>query len=105
MEALHVVGNEFVEGGLFVGPSVESQFEFAVSESGALSVRDIAGSEAISISTELGGSVGVGISDPFAQLHVQGAGLRQGTGMVRLESNSVHGKCIGFLFIVVCAML
>ena len=70
LKAMHIVGDEFVQGDVLIGPSAETQFGLSVSEAGTLSVLDVKGSEAMTISTDLDGSVGIGVSDAASQLHV-----------------------------------
>jgi len=92
--ALHVVGDELVEGKLMLG----SQFEFGVDEEGMLSVSDASGSVAMTISTKSDGAIGVGVEVPQAQFHAAGGPVRTGSGVVgTVEGTSVFGVGTSFL--------
>ena len=81
--ALHVVGDELVEGKLVLG----SQFEFGVDAEGVLSVVDSNGASALTISTQWDGAMGVGVEEPQAQFHTEGAAIRAGEGEFGFHSS------------------
>ena len=98
LEPFHVVGNGFVEGELFVGPSSKTQFALGVDEAGALSLRDVDGKSAITVTTARDGSVGLGVGDAKARLQAQGASARSGNGFVSsLDGALVTGEMTAFL--------
>jgi hypothetical protein len=81
-ESLHVAGNSYVEGDIFVGPAGGTQLAVSVDEAGMLSIGGRDGDAAISVSLESDGAVGLGVDDARARLHAQGSAIRYGIGMV-----------------------